>query len=72
MPIFIGTIKSSTVQHGGSFNIPTFTSNVTAHSFSQKFNVSQFNTGDFNPSLNNTGIFDPDAADNATLQPRTW
>ncbi len=62
-PIFIGVIKSSTVQHGGSFNIAGLGGILAAPALNQKFQTGQFNTGDFNPSMNITPVLDPDFID---------
>lgn len=63
-PIFIGGIKSSTVQHGASFNITGLGGILNAPALNQKIQQGQVNNGDFNASMSFTPIFDPDGVDN--------
>ncbi|WP_066370229.1 hypothetical protein [Neobacillus fumarioli] len=63
LPIFIGAIKSSTVQHGDSFNIAGFGGILNAPGYNQKIQAGQLNNGDFNPSMNVTPLLDADGID---------
>jgi hypothetical protein len=63
LPIFIGGIKSSAVQHGSSFNIAGLGGILNAPALNQKIQQGQVNNGDFNPSMSFSPIFDPDGVD---------
>lgn len=64
LPIFIGAIKLTSVQHGGSFNIAGLGGIFNAPTLNQKFQTGQVNNGDFCPSMNITPIIDPDFIEN--------
>jgi hypothetical protein len=64
LPIFIGAIKVTTVQHGGSFNIAGLGGILNTPAFNQKFQTGSLNNGDFCLNFPMTSIIDPDVIEN--------
>jgi hypothetical protein len=64
LPIFIGGIKTSAVQQGGSLNISDLGGILNAPALNQKLQQGHVNNGDLNYTMSFTPIIDPDGVDN--------